>query len=114
LPGKRRRNSVFFEHENHAWPPLLAEGNSMRHGNKTDLLKCLEVFAPSPPSTPEVDAKLFGGAVLVRALDPKNAASAVKIFMDYAEGVFLPYLFKYLEIVQWLDVVWDSYNADSL
>ena len=33
---------ALFEHENHAWPPSLAENNSMRHGNKADLLKCLE------------------------------------------------------------------------
>jgi len=102
LPGKIRRNRCIFEHENHAWPPSsLAEGNSMHHVNKADLLKCLEVFAPSPPSTPEVDAKLYDGAALVHALDPKNAASAVKTFKDYAEGVFLPYLFRNLEIVQW-------------
>jgi len=105
---------VFFEHENHAWPPSLAENNSMRYGNKADLLKCLEPFAPSPLSPPEVDVKLFDGAALVHTLEPKNAAFAIKTFKDYADRVFLPYLFKHLQIVQRIDVVWDSYNADSL
>ena len=50
-----------------------------------------------------------------RILEPKNAVSAVKTFKDYAERVFLPYLFKHLNIVKRIDVVvWDSYNADSL
>ena len=30
------------------------------------------------------------------------------------QRVFLPYLFKQLHIVKQIDVVWDSYNADSL
>ena len=47
-------------------------------------------------------------------MEPKNAVSAVKTFKDYAERVFLPYLFKHLHIVKRIDVVWDSYNADSL
>ena len=81
---------VFFEHENHAWPPSLAENNSMCHSSKADLLKCLEPFAPSPPSPPEVDVKLFDGAALVHTLEPKNAVSAVKTFKDYAERVFFP------------------------
>ena len=29
---------------------------SMRHGNKADLLKCLEPLAPSPEMLSEVDA----------------------------------------------------------
>jgi len=91
---------VFFEHENHAWPPSLAENNSMRHGNKADLLKCLE---PSPSSPPEVDMKLFDGAALVHTLEPKNAVSAVKTFQDYADRVFVHYLFKHPEVVQRID-----------
>ena len=81
---------VFFEHENHAWPPLLAENNSMHHSSKADLLKCLEPFSPSRPSPPEVDVKLFDGAALVHTLEPKNAVSAVKTFKDYADSFFCP------------------------
>ena len=76
---------VFFEHESHAWPPSLAENNSMRHSSKADLLKCLEPFVPSPPSPPEVDVKLFDGAALVHTVEHKNAVSAVKTCKDYTE-----------------------------
>ena len=60
----------------------------MHHGNKADLLKCLESFAPSPSSPPEIHVKLFDGAALVHALEPKNLAYAVKTFKDYADKVF--------------------------
>ena len=105
---------AFLSKENHAWPLSLTENNSMHHGNKADLLKCLEPFAPSPSSSPEVHVKLFDGAALVHALEPKNSACAVKAFKDYADKVFLPYLFKNYRIVKQIDVVWDSYNIDSL
>ena len=67
---------IFFEHENHAWPPSLAENNSMCHGNKAHLLKCLEPLAPRPQTSPEVDAKILDGAALVHMLEPKHAATA--------------------------------------
>ncbi len=35
----------FFEHENHPWPPAFADNNSLRQGNKSDLMKCLEGLA---------------------------------------------------------------------
>ena len=47
--------NTFFEHENHSWPPSLAENNLMRFGEKSDLLKCLEILAPRPEATPTVD-----------------------------------------------------------
>ena len=35
--------NTFFSHENHAWPPNLAELNKMRPpSNKADLVTCLE------------------------------------------------------------------------
>ncbi len=105
---------AFFEHENHAWPPSLAENNSMRHGNKADLLKCLEPLAPRPETLPEVDVKVLDGAALVHKLEPKHAITVPKTFKDYADNVFLPYIFNQLQVVSRVDVVWDSYTADSL
>ena len=55
---------VFFEHENHSWPPSLAENNLMRNGNKAELLKCLEPLALHLHSLPEVDVKIMDGAAL--------------------------------------------------
>lgn len=105
---------VFFQHENHSWPPSLAENNMMRLGEKADLLKCLEPLAQRPQNTPDVDVKIFDGAALVHTLDPKTATTSVKTFKDYAECVFLPYLKRQLVHVTRVDVVWDAYKADSL
>ena len=32
---------AFFDRENHPWPPALADGNEMRHTNKSELVTCL-------------------------------------------------------------------------
>ena len=105
---------AFFEHENHAWPPSLGENNSMHHGNMADILKCLEPLAPRPETLPEVDVKVLDGAALVHKLEPKHATTVPKMFKGYAENAFLPYIFHLLQVVSRVDVVWDSYIADSL
>ena len=51
----------------------------MHHGNKADLLECLEHLTQRPNSSPEVDVKVLDGAALVHTLETKNIASAVKI-----------------------------------
>ena len=87
----------------------------MRHGNKADLMKCLEPLAPQPLISQEVDAKIFDGAALVHILEPKNKDSVVvKTFKDYTDIVFLPYLIKELQVAKRVDVVWDSYYVNSL
>ena len=83
----------------------------MHHGNKADLLKCLEPLIQHPNSSPEVDVKILDGTALVHTLELKNTASAVLSFKDYADKVLLPYIFKQLHIVQQIYVVWDSYSA---
>ena len=82
----------FFEHENHPWPPSLAENNSMRQGSKADLVGCLEALAPRPEDTPEVDMKIIDGAALIYTLDPKKSNVTVKTFGDFLQLVFLPYV----------------------
>ena len=57
--GQRKEDGCIFEHENHVWPPSLAENNLMHHGNKADLLKCLEPMTQHPNSSPEVDVKIL-------------------------------------------------------
>ena len=105
---------IFFEHENHAWPPSLAESNSMRATNKADLLKCLEPLAPSQGTTPDVDVKVFDGPALIHILDPKHSTKDVKTFRQYADRIFLPYLLKQLHNVSRVDIVWDVYSTNSL
>ena len=40
--------------------------------------------------------------------------SDAKTFKEYADKIFLPYILGQLGHVSRLDLVWDSYKADSL
>ncbi len=71
---------VFFQHENHAWPPSLAENNSMCQTNTADLIKCIESIAPTPQAVPKVDVQIIDGAQLVHRLDPKQCSPCQNIF----------------------------------
>ena len=83
---------TFFEHENHAWPPSLAENNEMRPAKKAELLTCLESLAIKPPSELEVDVKTFDRAAVVPILEPNKRNTLVKTFSDYSRKIFLPYI----------------------
>ena len=85
----------------------------MCHGNKADLLKSVEPLAPRPETLPELDVKVLDGAALVHKLEPKHATTVPKTFKDYADNAFLPYIFNQLQVASRVDVVWDSYTADS-
>ena len=61
-------------------------------------------------NAPVVDAKLLDGAVVVQMLNP----GAVKTFQEYADKVFLPYVFQQLSSTQRLDIIWDEYIPNSL
>ena len=61
-------------------------------------------------NAPVVDAKLFDGAAIVQMLNP----GTVKTFQEYADKVFLPYVFQQLSTAQRVDVVWDKYIVNSL
>ena len=104
---------TFFEHENHAWPPSLDENNIMYHGNKAELLGCLEVLAPWPNETPEVDVSIIDGAALVHTFDPKKSNTVIKTFNDYAQKVIAPHLTRQLQSVTQIHIVWDTYRSDS-
>ncbi len=98
----------FFEHDNHPWPPALADNNSLRQGNKSDLMKCLEGLAGQPVDTPLSDI------TLVHTLNSKRSGVMVKTFQDYSEYIFLPHIARQLQCVKRLDVVWDVYTAGSI
>ena len=83
---------VFFEHENHAWPPSLAPNGIMHQTSKSDLMKCWESVVPKSESVPDVDVKIVDGAALVHTLDPNKSQVSVKTFHDYAQLVFLSYM----------------------
>jgi len=93
---------AFFSHENQATPPSLSTGGEIRFGTKADLLECLEVEKFQVTNAPVVDAKLLDGAVVVQMLNP----GTMKTFQEYADKVFLPYVFQQLSTAQG----WMSYG----
>ena len=105
---------VFFQHENHSWPPFLCINNMMGLGEKDELLKCWEQLAQRPQNTHDVDVKIFDRASLVHTLNPKFIVTNVKKFKDYAEGVFVSYHKRQLIHASQVDVVLGINKADSL
>ena len=77
---------VFFEHENHAWPP---SNDIMHQTSKSDLMECFECVVLKSESVPDVDVKIVDGAALVHIMDPKKSQVSVKTFHYYAKLVFL-------------------------
>ena len=74
----------FFSHKIQAVPPVLSCGGKQRIGTKADLLHCFEsCVASKPQSTPEVDAIILDGAVVVHMLHPGTS----KTFQEYADFV---------------------------
>ena len=86
----------------------LTEGDYL--GRKSDLLVCLEGHAEPQSEAPTVTAVVFDRAVIVQMLKPGTA----KTFEEYAQKVFIPYVVRQLQHVSRLDLVWNSYRADSL
>ena len=70
-PTKGGDLDQFFSHEIQAVPPALSCGGKQRIRTKADLLHCFESCVASKPlSTPEVDAIILDGAVVVHMLHP--------------------------------------------
>lgn len=83
----------------------------LRHCTKSDLIGCVEsLIIAVQNDTPEVDAKILDGSVVVNMLPPK----ACSTFGEYAEKVFIPYLLRLLQTSKRMDVVWDRYIDGSL
>ncbi len=53
MPVQGWSHGYIFEHENHAWPPALAENNNMRQGNKAALVGCLEQLSAPTSERPQ-------------------------------------------------------------
>ena len=101
----------FFSNEIQGVPPAISCGGKPRIGTKADLLHCFEsCVASKPQSTPEVDAIILDGAVVIYTLHPGTA----KTFQEYADFVFGPYISSQIDKTSCVDVVWDVYLPDSL
>ena len=99
LPMKTR-----LPHHPYQWVEKL------QHGSKADLLDCLDLESKQLTNTSVVNTKIFDGAAVVQMLNPGTA----KIFQEYADTVFIPYLSNHLATAQRADIVWDVYIKDSL
>lgn len=85
----------------------------LRQGNKTELVRCLQGTTKLPPESPQVDVKVFDGAVVVyRCCIPKQHEHSRSIY--YVQTVFLPYVNAQLHSAVRLDIVWDTHKEDSL
>ena len=71
----------FFKHENQPWPPSLSQHGQLRQGNKAELVQCLQSSTKVVAESPQVDAKIFDGAVVVQMLHPKTSTT----FKDYVK-----------------------------
>ena len=100
----------FFRHENQACPPALSDGGSLCTGTKNDLLTCLEEVSDANRETPVTTCIVLDGEAIVQMLKP----AASKTFEEYAQQIFIPYMTMKLQMVTRLDLVWDTYLADSL
>ncbi len=101
----------FFAHEIQSFPPSLSDFGKLHLPNtKSDILKCLD-----QDEQPEQPPSLCGcivldGAVIVHLLPTVEAGN----FNEYADKNFIPYLSKQLERSTRIDIVWDTYQSDSL
>ena len=100
----------FFRHENQTSPPALSESGKLYSGTKSDLLLCLDDCTEASSQPPSVTAIILDGATITQMLKP----GTTKTFEEYANQVFIPYILRQVQHVQRLDLVWDSYKADSL
>ncbi|KAL8586673.1 hypothetical protein ACOMHN_038659 [Nucella lapillus] len=100
----------FFCHENQACPPALYDGGSLCTGTNSDLLTCLEEVSNAKTETPVMTCIVLDGAAIIQMLKP----AASKTFEEYAQQIVIPYMSTKLQTVSRLDLVWDTYLADSL
>ena len=98
-------------HENQPYPPFLSEFRKLRFGKRSDLLTCVKparTEQPNPP--PFYDCKIFDKAAVTHALP----STTVSTFDSYAENVFISFILNHLQSSNRVDIVWDTYKANSI
>ena len=93
--------NTFFKHENHPYPPSLSDRG-----------KLFECSSPEDTNRASIsfDINILDGAAVVHFL----STTSISTFNDYAGSVFIPHIMKKLESSKRVDVVWDTYIADSM
>ena len=86
----------------------MSDSGKLHTGTKGDLLLCLNDCAKAQPEPPPATAVILDGATITQMLKPGTS----KICEEYALQIFTPYIVRQFQ--HRLDLVWDSYRADSL
>jgi len=74
-------------------------------------LTCVKPASTKQPDpSPLYNWKIFDGAAVVHALP----STTVSTFDSYAENVFLPFILNRLQSRKRVDIVWDTYKANSI
>ena len=90
----------------------MSQLGKLRLGTKSGLLHCLESTLETETGLlPDTDATILDGAAVVKSLKSPLAA---KIFDDYAQNVFVPYIKRQLQNASRVDIVWDRYFENRL
>ena len=76
---------------------------------KCDILSFIDEDASTDPPPPSFHAKIFDGPVIVHIL-----STEAKTFDQYGTDIFLPWTQRVLQNSARIDIVWDTYKADSL
>lgn len=103
-----RHVTELFKHESNDYPPALTRKGKLHHGAKSEILDL--VTEASTENQPQTSCAVLDGAVLVQMLRPRN----VTTIEEYCSNVFIPYILKYFENNQRVDVIWDVYVPNSL
>lgn len=99
----------FFRYENTNFPASISSSGDLYRGTKSELMTCLEKHVEVSVDEPETDALFIDGAHLAHVIRPKHLT-----FKDYAEHDFVEKINKYAERYKRTDVVFDTYNSQSL
>ena len=85
------QSQTFFSHENHPFPPSLANRGKLHLGKKSNLLTILVQDTHIDP--PEfINVKLVDGVAVVHLLPVTN----VTAFDEYADQIFVSYITRLL------------------
>ena len=103
------RDETFFAHENHPWPPSLADQGKLRlPTKKSDLRLFNDGTTPEPPTY--FDVKLVDGPAVVHFLSCKQ----VSTFTEYSNNVFNAWVRRELQSCDRVDIIWDIYKAEII
>ena len=101
----------FYKYENHREPPALCDNGLMRSGNKSDILKCLNVPKTRSDSTKNATLMVADMPGVVHAVGPAQACT----FKDYVSMNLVSYLREFTtNSLREMRLMWDDYPEYSL